>query len=87
MTGMLSFTSTAVADYSNPTSRWQGFNVLYYFGSMPPKRKSSAATTEDDFRWMSGRGSDFGHIPIINAPNTNFELTNKVTPGRCTERQ
>jgi len=54
---------------------------------MPPKGKSSALNTEDDFRWITDRGSDFVHIPIINAPNTNFELTNKVTPGRCTEQQ
>jgi len=60
--------STAMAGISNPIPRWRGFNLLDYFSPMPPKGKSSAATTEDDFRWMSDWGFDFVRIPKINSP-------------------
>jgi len=68
ITGKLSMASTAMAGISNPIPRWRGFNLLDYFSPMPPKGKSSAATTEDDFRWMSDWGFDFVRIPKVNSP-------------------
>jgi len=56
MSRKIATASTAVARISIQIPRWQGFNLPGYTSPMPPKGKSSALNTEDDFRWMTDRG-------------------------------
>ena len=80
MTGKLSIATNGMAGASNPLPRWRGFNLLDYFSPMPPKGKSSSATTEDDFRWMSDWGFDFVRIPMAYPRYVKFDRTKNITP-------
>ena len=80
MTGKLSMASSAIAGISNPIPRWRGFNLLDYFEPLPPKNKSSFATTEDDFRWMSDWGFDFVRIPMAYPRYVKFDPSKNITP-------
>ena len=76
----LSLASATWSVISNPIPRWRGFNLLDYFEPIAPNEKSSAATTEDDFKWMADWGFDFVRVPMAYPRYINFDPTKNITP-------
>jgi endoglucanase len=60
--------------------RWRGFNLLDYFTPAPGRGANRAATTEDDFRWMSDWGFDFVRLPMAYPRWIDFDSTKPIRP-------
>ena len=78
LTGTAAFTSSSPSGSDNPLPRWKGFNLLDYFSPVPPSKKSSSWTTEDDLKWMSDWGFDFVRIPMAYPRYLSFDRSRDI---------
>ncbi|QEC53950.1 aryl-phospho-beta-D-glucosidase BglC (GH1 family) [Anseongella ginsenosidimutans] len=62
----------------NKLPKWRGFNLLDLFS--PDPSQSRPATTEEQFKWMSGWGFDFVRIPMAYPAYLDFDRSRAILP-------